>query len=90
MKLFFSNQKFQVKKDTPTVALVKEWLTKQKKGELFESWQVHLGAGVGMSSLMDAGRALREYQHKHKNKMYWGNKATITQFKKEIQKHGNG
>ena len=91
MKLFFSNQSFAVQKECPSVKKVKEWLDKQAKGELFDVWQVSSGTGIGVSTIMDHHkRNLTDYSYKYKQKMFFGNKATITYFKKEIQKNGNG
>lgn len=90
MKLFFSNQKFSMKRDTPSVIKIKAWLDKQKKGELFDRVQVSLATNIATRTMKEFPHMLVGYCYKHKTKMYYANKATITAFKREIEKHDNG
>lgn len=86
MKLFMSNRAFTIEKEPPTVRRVKAFLDKTKRGELLDTFQVATAIGCACDTL---GRTSRKFFDGYfkvwKQKKYWGKKATITQFKKEVE-----
>lgn len=86
MKLFMSGQKFIATKEPPQVTKIRKFLDNSKRGELFTSNQLASAFQTSVSVLRHHSFRLEElgYTHFWKNKRYWGNKATITQFKKEV------
>lgn len=89
MKLFFSGRSFKTEHTPPVIGRVKGFLDSTKKGELLDTNQLAATVKCDRSVLRGSNFYLVGYFHVWNNKKYWGNKATITQFKKEIQRNGN-
>ena len=86
MKFFMSGQKFVIDKEPISVTRVKAFLDKAKPGELFTAAQLSVAARVHLSQITClASTYTPEYYTQVKHKNFFGNPATIKQFKKELQ-----
>jgi hypothetical protein len=80
-----SDRPFKVNKQPPVVVRVKTFLEKTKRGELLNTFQVGSGVGCSYDVLRQNNGYFDGYFKVWKQKKYWGKKATITQFKKEVE-----
>jgi hypothetical protein len=87
MKLFLSGQQFTTTRpDPPSVVKLKIFLDGSKKGELFTAIQVADAIGHTTFMVEKCKDRLVDYSASHLGKRYFGNKATIKQLRKEIEK----
>jgi hypothetical protein len=87
MKLFLSGQQFTTARpDPPSVVKLKTFLDHSKKGELFTTKHVADAIGYTVFMVEKCRVFVGDYSVTHLGKKYFGNKATIKQLRKEIEK----
>lgn len=89
MKFFLSKEELKPLRIPPVVNRIKNWLDQQKRGELFKAVQLSVGVGCSLTAVEKSNHFIPEYCCIHKRNKYFGSKATITRFRKEINKHVN-